>query len=76
MMGKITYNKSELNTAFKLFGEKLELEEATEPSDVIWENQSISQMSIFKNSIFVNLTMFGFLICLLIFFIFAKNKGP
>ena len=70
--GSINYNES--GKAFTIFGEKLELEEVTEPSDIIWENLAHSSHQIFRKKIIVYCVMLLMLLIILICNILIKQS--
>ena len=61
--GDISYNKS--GKAFTVLGEKLELEEVGEPSDLNWEYVGYPRKLIFRNQIIVIFSMSVFLLGIL-----------
>ena len=69
--GSVKYNES--GKAFTMLEEKLELEEATEPSDIIWENLAQPNNKIFRQKILVYLAMLFFLFLLLSFLILIET---
>jgi hypothetical protein len=63
--GEIAFNKS--GKALTILGEKLELEEVGEPSDLNWDNIGYPQKLIFRNQIIVIFSMTVFLLTILYF---------
>lgn len=61
--GDITYNKS--GKALTVLGEKLELEEVGEPSDLNWEYVGYPRKLIFRNQLIVIFSMSVFLLGIL-----------
>lgn len=65
MYGEITFNKS--GKALTILGEKLELEEVGEPSDLNWQYIGYPRKLIFRNQIIVIFSMTIFLFIILYF---------
>ena len=65
MYGEIVFNKS--GKALTILGERLELEEVGEPSDLNWENVGYPRKLIFRNQIIVIFSMTAFLLFILYF---------
>lgn len=70
MIGQIEYNES--GKAFTILGKKMELEEVSEPSDLIWENQGVHPRKIRRYKIIVYVAMLCFLVILLYILIIIK----
>ena len=61
------------NEEMKLIDETLTIEKATEPTNLIWENQQISDWQMIKNQVYILTFIICFLILVLFFFSFLKS---
>ena len=66
-LGRISWNPS--GKYLEILGEKLELMEAPEASDIIWENMSHSQTKIFRNTALTWVIVIAFLHMIVLLYI-------
>lgn len=71
VIGTVKYNES--GKALEIFDEKLELQEAPEASDIIWENMPLTQYQIFRNTLFFGIIVLAFLLLIVYLFIITHN---